>query len=162
MTTQFMNNPEQAPRAVEPSRGKRRRGAVKWIGGIATAVITAVLVLIFTNWVKPPPHPPMGGYINDIEYVSTNPCCQFSVNFTLKGFKGQRAHLEAIVNDSDANTAYETVDLGTARPDADEDQASFPAELPIERAGDFDIAFVLFDPRGTELARKTTGIISVG
>jgi hypothetical protein len=134
-------------------------------GGIAAPVIVALLVLVFTKKInppQPPEPPPIAGKINSIQYVPSNSCCEFAVNFTLKGFKGQKAHWEAAVTDRDANTTSDLVDLhATSEAQANEDTATFELPVPIGRSGDFSVSFILLDPKGTELDRESSDDFSV-
>ena len=159
MTNRTSSDAEQKS-AGDKARGKPIVNVLKWVAGIAAAVIGPLLVLVLTGVInppKPPEPPPMDGHINTIQYVPTNSCCEFAVNFTLKGFKGQKAHWEAAVTDLDANTTSDPMDLNaTSEAQANEDTATFELTVPINGHGDFFVWFILMDPKGTQLDRKSS------
>jgi hypothetical protein len=160
--TKPMSNNTAPSAATDNARSKPGVRVVKWGAGIAAAVIGPLLVLVCTKAINPPEPPPMGGSINTVQYVPTNSCCEFAVNFTLKGFKGQKARWEAALTDLDASTTSDPVDLqATSQPQANEDQATFELPVPINRHGYFSVAFILLDPKGTELDRKSTDAFTV-
>jgi hypothetical protein len=102
---------------------------------------------------KPPPS--MGGTISDVQIAALNPCCSFSVNFTLEGFRGKTASVEAIVTDANSGATAGPVPAFTAVPDADKDQASYTADIPMSGypPGNYVVTFVLHAPNGSELDR---------
>jgi hypothetical protein len=139
--------------------GKSRRELArfwKWAAGVAATVIASVSVAAFSNWFQPDPQA-MGGDINFVHLIPTRPCCQFAVNFTLKGFRGQDAHWASAITNTDTDTTTTPADLDwTSRPDANEDQATIEFTVLIEQPGDYYVSFILFDPNKNELDRASS------
>ena len=162
--TNITSSDAEQKAAGDNARSKPVVSILKWGAGLAAAVIGPLLVLVFTGVINPPPPPeppPMDGHINTIQYLPTDSCCEFAVNFTLKGFKGQTSHWQAAVTDLDANTTTDPMDLNaTSEAQANEDTATFELNVPITGHGDFLVWFILLDPKGTELDRKSSADFS--
>ena len=79
---------------------------------------------------------------------------QTDLTCTITGFKGQTCLLSYI--EIDAGSGAEGAEQNAVRltPEADTDRARATVQTPITRAGTFVVRFILYDPRGTELARR--------
>lgn len=137
--------------------------AWKWVLAIATPLVSGLLLFVFTRpggLLNPKDPPPRGGDISEVQLSDNNPCCTYSVNFTLKGFKGQTAHIRAYAVDAASGQPAGASLSWPAKPDADEDQALLTAHVP-QRRGKSYVTFELVDPHGTVLDRKNTSPITV-
>ncbi|MGY1770366.1 hypothetical protein [Blastococcus sp. SYSU D00813] len=136
----------------------------KWLAGIvASAVIGPLAVFFLTREggpLNPEDPPPLGGDISAVELSTANPCCSFSVNFQLEGYRGQDVTIEAVITEATTGVQSDPFPVTVVQPEADRDQAVITSEVPLE-AGTFTVTYVLIDPDGMVLDRMTSGPVEV-
>jgi hypothetical protein len=123
------------------------------------ALITAVVAVagLFLPEDKPDPAPPpaMFGDIVEVQSGRHNPCCEFSVQVKLSGFKNHDCTLlSTLINTADGSETpgYEVI----FTPEGHVDQARASASVPAMTAGTYIARFVLYDPDRVELDRFET------
>ena len=158
------------------------------MGGYIASAITAILGFIFlvSPDLKPEPDrppPTMGAELSDLsleygvnhaEYLRRKGLTAITsdfnttgviIHFTAKisGFKGGKCQVWGAVYDSQA--VSKLFDLPEGRnfiPDADEDRASSELWVPSPvRKGSFFVRLELYDPKGTRLTYKDSGVFYV-
>jgi hypothetical protein len=136
----------------------------KWIIGlVATAVIGPLVLWYLTHEGGPfnaKNPPPLGGDISQIQPGRMNPCCTFVVNYSLRGFRGQEAHMKTFLTNTQTGIRTQQIKAFDPVPDSDVDQASQETTVMIIGRGQYQVTFVLQDPKGTELDRMTSGVIT--
>lgn len=138
--------------------GEKGSGLWKWVGGVVAAILAGVLVFILThpggplNPVTPSPPAAIGAAIDNVQLSTGTPCCKFSVEVTITGFKGQKCLLSYIEIDASTGAQGTEQNAMTLTPEADTDQARGTVYAPITRAGTFVVRFILYDPKGTPRA----------
>lgn len=96
----------------------------------------------------------MAGDIADVQLATGSPCCTFSVQVKLEGFKGKECPVRWTL--VAANTGRSAPGSGETAfmPEANIDRARTDIEVPVYVAGSWFVRFVLYDPDGVELDRQ--------
>jgi len=141
-----------------PKRSKSFWIGLSAIAGLLTAGVAVVGLFLPED---KPPAPAALGEITDVQIGSRNPCCTFSVQVVLNGYKGQDCLLRAVVINSvdDSETAGGEL---TFIPEADSDRARADAPVSPPSTGTYTARFILYDPDGVELDRANTAPFNVG
>ncbi len=148
-----------------PAAGQAGETRWKWIVGlVVTAVLGPLTVFVLTREGGPivdeDPHP-LRGDITAVELGATNPCCDFSVEFALEGFRDEPATIWAVVTNQDSGAQGEEFEMWEVRPEADRDAAAVTGTIPFYDTGTFTVTFILVDRDGMELDRETSEVFTV-
>jgi hypothetical protein len=155
------NAPPSDPRAPTGAGRSKKTGETrtKWIIGLAVPALLGPLTILFVTR-NLEPSAPLGGEIPGFEFVSRDPCCEFSVDFSVKGFEGRTLAMKTEVRNDDTGERQPLVDAFDINPPSDEYRSSDTAKVEIEDPGDYEVSFVLHDPEGRVLDRASTGVFS--
>jgi hypothetical protein len=159
---------------VDPTGGNEgnEKGAgspslIAVVTGIVATIVGSVVVFMLTREGGPlnPPKPttttrpsiaeapPLAGEITDVQLSRGRPCCTYSVQVHLLGFKSQPCMVKTTIIDAASGNQGRPGTGPSFVPESNDDQATQEITVPIPRSGNFMVRFILYDPKGVELDR---------